>query len=51
MDYFISFMFSIIDFMKTPINIWGFETSMWGILIFVMLGSIVFSFIGGLLNL
>ena len=50
MEHFVTFMTMIIDFMKTPINLWGFETSYWGIFLFVMLGSFVFRFIGSIFN-
>ena len=50
MEHFVTFMTMIIDFMKTPINLWGFETSYWGSFLFVMLGSFVFWFIGSIFN-
>ena len=50
MEYFFTFMNMIIDFMKTPINLWGYETSYWGIFLFIMLGSFVFWFIGSIFN-
>ena len=51
MEYFVSMMNLIIEFMKRPIYIYGFEFSIWGIFIFVILATIVFSFIGGLFDL
>lgn len=50
MESFISFMGIIIDFMKQPFTIYGFEFSFWGIFMFVILGSIVMGFIGGLFS-
>lgn len=50
MEYFFTFMDMIIDFAKTPINLWGFETSYWEIFLFVTIGSMVFLFIGGIFN-
>lgn len=50
MDAFISFMEMIIEFAKTPVNLWGFDTSLWNIFLYGMLGSLVFWFIGGLFN-
>lgn len=50
MEYFFAFMEMIIEFAKTPINLWGFETSYWGIFLFVAIGSAVFWFIGGIFN-
>ena len=48
---FLDFMEMIIDFMKTPINLWGFETSFWGIFLFVIVGVMIFRFIGGIFDL
>lgn len=50
MEDFLAFMNIIIEFMKTPLNLWGFETSYWGIFLFIMLGSFVFWFIGSIFN-
>lgn len=50
MEQFVTFMSMIIEFMKTPIILWGFETSLWGIMLFVMLAGFVASFIGGLFD-
>lgn len=47
---FLDFMQMIIDFMKTPISLWGFETSFWGIFLFVAVGTMIFGFIGGIFN-
>lgn len=50
MEHFFALMSMIIDFMKTPIELWGFQFSLWGVFIFVMVGSIVFWFIGNLFD-
>lgn len=50
MDSFLFLMNGIIDLLKTPLNIWGVEFSLWGVFIFGCMGSIVFSFIGGFFN-
>lgn len=50
METFIAFMQMIIEFAKSPINLWGFETSFWNIFLYTMLGSAVFWFIGSLFN-
>lgn len=50
MEYFITLMTMIIEFMKRPIVLWEYETSLWGIFLFVMLAGFVFSFIGGLFS-
>lgn len=51
MESFFDFMSVIIDFMKTPFSLWGFETSMWGIFLFVIVGSLVIHFIGGVFDI
>lgn len=50
MSTFLNFMTMIIDFMKIPINLYGFETSFWGIFLFVAVGTMIFRFIGGVLD-
>lgn len=50
METFSLFMSLIIDFMKTPFSLWGFEMSYWSIFLFVIIGSMIFSFIGSFLN-
>lgn len=50
MAAFFIFMEMIIDFMKTPIEVWNHTISMWGVFMFVILGSIVFGFLGSLFN-
>lgn len=46
MDSFLSFMASLIQFMKTPVNLWGHQVTFWGIFLFVMLADIIAYFIG-----
>lgn len=50
MENFFALMNGIIELMKTPLHIWGATFSLWGVFIFVCLGSLVFSFIGDLFN-
>lgn len=50
MEHFFTLMSIIIEFAKTPIDLWGFQTSFWGIQLFVMVGSFVFWFIGSIFN-
>lgn len=50
MTYFKELMFMIYEFLKTPFYIWGYELSLWGILILVCLVSIVFGFVSGLFS-
>lgn len=46
MEYFISLMTQIIDFMKTPFTIWGYSFSFWGVFMLIMILSVVMWFIG-----
>lgn len=39
-----------IDFMKTPINVLGYEISFWGIFIFMAVCDIIALMIGGFLS-
>ena len=48
MEQFAIFMTLIIEFMKTPVNLWGYETSFWSIMLFVMISGIVAAFISGI---
>lgn len=50
MESFYYLMAAIIDLLKTPLNIWGVTFSLWGVFIFGCLGSLVFWFIGELMN-
>ena len=50
MESFLFLMNGIINLLKTPLNIWGIEFSLWGVFIFGCMGSLVFWFIGELMN-
>ena len=50
MEHFFSFMNIIIEFMKRPMFLWGFETSFWNIFLYVILGTMVLWFIGSIFN-
>ena len=45
MEYFISLMTQIIDFMKTPFTIWGYAFSLWDVFLLIMILSVVMRFI------
>lgn len=47
MDVFIVFMGMVVNFMRTPLFIWGFQFSYWDVFLYVIIGFLVFRFIGG----
>lgn len=50
MEYFVSLMTQIINFMKTPFTIWGYAFSLWGVFMLIMILSVVMWFIGEVFN-
>lgn len=45
MEYFFRLMELVFNFMKTPINIWGFEITYFNIMIYVIVAGIIGYFI------
>ena len=47
---FIGMMGAIFQFLKIELNIYGFVFSFWQIMLFSIILSIIFKFLGGILN-
>ena len=50
MEYFLAVMAMVYDLFNIPLNIYGFEFSLWQILIFGLLISVVFVFVGRMIH-
>lgn len=50
MAYFTRLMSMILDFLKTPFTLWGYDFSFWGVFMTIAVLSLAFMFIRGVFS-
>ena len=50
MEIFASVLLSIYEMMTIPMSIYGFTVTLWGVMVFTLVGGVVFGLVGRLIN-